>query len=545
MTQPAEITRTISLRVLVVSIYDKSQRRLLARADKRVGAPLHDARRMRQLTSLDAQFLALENNRMLGHVSMLGVFDPCTASGRPLDAALVRELITERMHRLPTFRWRLALVPFGLDHPYWVDDGSVDIEYHVQEIAVPAPGHQRQLAELVAHLIGRQLDRARPLWEVYVIHGLEEGAVAVLTKMHHAAVDGVSGAEVMSILLDDTGTGRELEPSPVAAERFPSEVEMLGRGVVGMLRQPLRALRVVPSTLPHLDDVPTIRHLPGVKMIARTARTIKRVLPGVGDRSALQGNDIVAPQTRFQTRVSAHRRVAFGSLSLDDVKMIKNSFGCTVNDVVLAICAAALRSWLEARGELPAQPLAGMIPISVRTPEQMGTFGNRVSVMIAELPTNVADPVQRLLRVSQTMKAAKERHRALPASLMQDANHFIPPALFAQAARATSRLAGVRGIDQPVNVVISNVPGPKSPLYLGGTRQRAQFPISAVLDGIGLNITVISYQDCLEFGIVVDREQVDDAWPILDALQAGLDELHALAQQHAAGKLSILKRATP
>ena len=144
---------------------------------------------------------------------MLGVFDPCTASGRPLDAALVRELITERMHRLPTFRWRLALVPFGLDHPYWVDDGSVDIEYHVQEIAVPGPGHQRQLAELVAHLIGRQLDRARPLWEVYEIHGLEDGAVAVLTKMHHAAVDGVSGAEVMSILLDDTGTGRELEPS--------------------------------------------------------------------------------------------------------------------------------------------------------------------------------------------------------------------------------------------------------------------------------------------------------------------------------------------
>ena len=327
----------------------------------------------------------------------------------------------------------------------------------------------------------------------------------------------------------------------------PQQISQIG-GVADVVLHPpvpksLDSQRVcqmaVPSTLPHLDDVPTIRHLPGVKMIARTARTIKRVLPGVGDRSALQGNDIVAPQTRFQTRVSAHRRVAFGSLSLDDVKMIKNSFGCTVNDVVLAICAAALRSWLEARGELPAQPLAGMIPISIRTPEQMGTFGNRVSVMISELPTNVADPVQRLLRVSQTMKAAKEHHRALPASLMQDANHFIPPALFAQAARATSRLAGVRGIDQPVNVVISNVPGPKSPLYLGGARQRAQFPISAVLDGIGLNITVISYQDCLEFGIVVDREQVDDAWPILDALQAGLDELHALAQQHAAGKLSI------
>jgi WS/DGAT/MGAT family acyltransferase len=380
---------------------------------------------------------------------------------------------------------------------------------------------------------------------LYVIHGLEDGAVAVLTKMHHAAIDGVSGAEVMSILLDDTATGRELEPAPaVSAEHFPSEVEMLGRGVVGMVRQPLRALRAVPTTLPHLDDVPTISHLPGVKVIARSSRAIRRVVPGVGDRSALQGNDIVAPQTRFQTRVSANRRVAFGSLSLDAVKTIKNTFGCTVNDVVLAMCAAALRSWLDERDELPAQPLAAMIPISVRTPEQMGTFGNRVSVMISELPTNVADPVQRLLRVSETMKAAKERHRALPASLMQDATHFIPPALFAQAARATSRLAGIRGVDQPVNVVISNVPGPKSPLYLGAARQRAQFPISGIFDGIGLNITVISYQDCLEFGIVVDRELLDDAWPVVDALRAGLDDLHAQAQQHAAGKLSNLKQAT-
>ena len=196
---------------------------------------------------------------------------------------------------------------------------------------------------------------------------------------------------------------------------------MLGRGVVGMLRQPLRALRAVPTTLPHLDDVPTIRHLPGVKAIARSSRLIKRLVPARGDRSALHGNDLVAPQTRFQTRISAHRRVAFGSLSLDDVKTIKNTFGCTVNDVVLAVCAAGLRSWLDERGELPAEPLVGFIPMSVRTPEQMGTFGNRVSVMIAELPTDVADPVQRLRRVNETMRPVKERHRALPASLLLDA----------------------------------------------------------------------------------------------------------------------------
>ena len=519
---------------------------MLAQADERMAATGNDDRLMRQLTSLDAQFLAMENDRTPGHVSILGVFDAHTASGRPLDAALVRELVTERMHLLPTFRWRLALVPFGLDHPYWVDDGTFDVEYHVREAALPAPGTQRQLAELVSRLIGRQLDRARPLWELYVIQGLEDGTVAVMTKMHHAAVDGVSGAEVMSLLLDDTATGRDLKSAPaVVAERFPSEVEMLGRGLVGMWRQPLRALRAAPTTLPHLDDVPTIRHLPGVKAIARSGRLVKRMLPTGRGGPALQGNHLVAPQTRFQTRLSAHRRVAFESLSLDDVKMIKNTFGCTVNDVVLAISAAGLRSWLDERGELPAEPLLGFIPVSVRTPEQMGTFGNRVSVMIAELPTETTDPVQRLRRINETMKAAKERHRALPASLMQDANHFIPPALLAQAARATSRLAGIRGIDQPVNLAISNVPGPKAPLYLGGARQRAQFPISGVLDGIGLNITVISYQDSLEFGIVVDREQLDDPWPLLDAIRVGLDELRDLAQKHAAVNPSIEKLASP
>ncbi|RAV18101.1 wax ester/triacylglycerol synthase family O-acyltransferase [Mycolicibacterium sp. GF69] len=492
---------------------------------------------MRQLTSLDAQFLAMENDRVQGHVSVLGIYDSHTASGRPLDASLVRDVISERLHLLPTFRWRLAQVPFALDYPYWVDDGTFDVEYHVREVALPSPGDERQLAEQVARIIGRQLDRTRPLWEVYVIHGLEDGprdgAVAVLTKMHHAAVDGVSGAEVMSILLDDT-TGREQQPAPaVIAESFPSEVEMLGRGLVGLMRQPLRVLRAGPTALPHLDDVPTIRHLPGVRAIARSGRLVKRAMGAHTNGASVQGRAVTAPRTRFQARVSPHRRVAFASLPLAEVKAIKNTLGCTVNDVVLAICAAGLRSWLGERAELPDQPLASFIPMSVRTPEQKGTFGNRVSVMITELPTDEADPVARVRRISDAMSDAKERHRALPASLLQDANHFIPPALFAQAARATSRLAGLRGLNQPANVMISNVPGPSTPLYLGGARQRAQFPVSGVLDGIGINITVMSYQDSLEFGIVVDRELVDDPWQILDALRAGLDELRDAAGRAA------------
>ncbi len=501
---------------------------------------------MRQLTALDALFLAAENDRTQGHVSSLGVYDPFTASGRPLDAALVRELLTERMHLLPTFRWRLAGVPFGLDHPYWVDEGTFDVDYHVREVALPSPGDQRQLAEQVTHLIGSRLDRARPMWEMYVIHGLHDGAVAVLTKMHHAAVDGVSGAEVLGVLLDDAATGRELGPATaVLAERFPSEVEMLGRGVVGSVRQPVRALRAMPTALPHLDDVPTIRHLPGVKAIARGSRMIKRLVPSAGDGAVAQSNDLVAPRTPFQTRVSAHRRVAFESLPLDDVKTIKNTFGCTVNDVVLAVCAAGLRSWLGERGELPAGPLLGVIPVSVRTNEQMGTFGNRVSAMSVELPTNMADPGERLRQVSQTMSAAKTRHSALPASLSRDANEVIPPALFAAAAQAMSQATRLPGINQPVNLMISNVPGPSAARYLGGARQRAQFPIAGIKDGIGLNITVFSYQDSLEVGIVVDRVQVNDPWPILDALRAALCELRDLANLHAsdAPVVSIRRKA--
>ena len=194
----------------------------------------------------------------------------------------------------------------------------------------------------------------------------------------------------------------------------------------------------------------------------------------------------------------------------------------------MALCAAGLRSWLDERGELPTEPLLGVIPVSVRTREQMGTFGNQVSAMTVELPTNVADPGQRLRRVSETMVAAKERHRELPASLMRDVNTVIPPVLFSHAVRAMSQVAGLPGINQPVNLMISNVPGPSAPVYLAGARQRAQFPIAGVKDGIGLNITVFSYQDSLEFGIVVDREQVDDPWPILTALRAGLRELRDL-----------------
>jgi diacylglycerol O-acyltransferase / wax synthase len=513
----------------------------LALRDKRPRLAGRMIRSMRQLTSLDQQFLALEDGRIHGHASALGIYDPRTVFGRTLDVRLVRELVGDRLHLLPTFRWRLVSVPLGLDYDDWVDDGAVDVEYHVRELALPAPGDRHQLAEQVARIISRPLDRTRPLWELYVFEGLEDGAVALLVKMHHAAVDGISGAEVMSVLLDETPEERLVRIcAERCAERRPGELEMLARGLAGMPRQPWRALRAVPRTLPHLDAVPTIRPIPGVKTIARTSRRALRLLPRAGDDGPPASPDLTAPRTRFQDRISAHRRVAFGSLSLDEVKAVKNACGFTVNDVVMALCATALRRWLSKRGELPYEPLVAFVPVSVRTPEQAGTYGNRVSVMLAELSTDEADPLERLRRVHRTMRAAKVHHQRLPASLLEDANHFILPALFARAAKATVRVTSLPGIQAPVNVAISNVPGSPRPLYCAGARQRSQYPVSGVLDGIGLNITVVSYCDRLEFGIVADREQLDDPWQLIAALTDALAELRALtdARPHDTGAIA-------
>lgn len=478
----------------------------------------------RKLTSLDAQFLAMEDGRAHGHVSVLSTYAPTTADGRALTADVIRDLVAERLPLLPPFRWRLVRVPFDLDHPYWDDSGDVDLSYHVQESALCAPGDDRGLADHVAELIARPLDRSLPLWEIHVISGLADGSVALLIKMHHAAVDGVSGADVLRVLLDDTAEGRVVEP-PVAREprRKPSQVDLLGRGLLNASRYPVRSIRAALRALPHLDEVPTLRGVPGVNTIARNSRSAKAFL----ERSdAAECTELVAPRTRFQTPISQHRSVAFGSVSLAEVKTVKDQFGCSINDVVMAMCASGLRSWMAEHDELPDGPMLSFVPVSVRTPEQIGTFGNRVSVMMAELPTDEPDPVQRLHRARATMTAAKQRHRTLPASLLEDANDLIPPALFARAT-GTALRHGASFLQPAVNAAISNVPGSPTTLYCAGAEQLSQFPVSGVLHGVGLNITVFSYREELAFGIVVDRAQLDDPWPLLDAVRGSLAELTA------------------
>jgi WS/DGAT/MGAT family acyltransferase len=298
---------------------------------------------------------------------------------------------------------------------------------------------------------------------------------------------------------------------------------MLGRGLLGMPGQPLRALRALPVTLPALDEIPMVRSMPLVGRLGRAASQAQSWTRGSRDGGMLERPNVRAPRTRFNSRISPHRRFSFGSLSLDKVKAIKNELGITVNDVVMALCATALREWLLERDELPNDPLVAMVPVSVRTPEEQGTYGNRVSTMIVPLPTNEPDTRARLMMTHDLMRVAKDRHSALPANLMQDATQFIPPALMSRAARVVAELSDVAR--PSLNLVISNVPGPRDPLYLAGAELVSNYPVSVIMDGVGLNITVLSYRDRLDFGIVADREQLDDGWPLMRKLAEALDEI--------------------
>jgi WS/DGAT/MGAT family acyltransferase len=479
---------------------------------------------------LDAQFLALETNRQAGHVGGLAVLDTSTRPGGAIACSDLKALLRERLPLLPPFRWKLVEVPLGMDYPYWIDDPDFDLDFHVRELALPEPGSDAQLNEQVARIFSRPLDRARPLWELYVIHGLEGGHTAVLTKIHHALIDGLSGAEIMGLLLDTAPEGRDDLP-PLQDEATPNgsappgQLEMLGRGLLGLPRYPVRALRALPRALPNVADVGPLGQLPGAGTIggiaSRVQRTVTRTPP-------VPRPDVQAPKTTFNGRVSPHRRFAFGEMGLDEVKAVKNQYGVTVNDVVVSICAGAVRRWLIEHDELPDGPLISQIPVSVRTDDQAGTYGNRILLMSVPFHTDVEDPVERLRATHEDLADMKERHKALPADLLQDANHFIPPAVFHRAARLTFRLS--TGVGRPAwNLVVSNVPGQQFPLFMAGARLIGNYPVSVITDGMGLNITVMSYNGRMDYGIVADRDQMPDLQRLMDWLQDELDQLKPAA----------------
>ena len=469
---------------------------------------------MRQLSGLDASFLSLETRTSSGHVGGVCLLDP-RDSPRPLDLAALRDQFASRVGLVPVLRQRLLEVPFGLDQPYWVDDEDFDLEFHVREVALPRPGSDAQLTEQVSRLHSRPLDRTRPLWETYLISGLAKKRLAVYTKIHHAAIDGVSGAEILTLLLDLTPEGRPPASIPeFQPEQPPGWARMLANAGRTAALRPLDTVRISRDL---------IRFMPAIGSVA--GPWLGRMLRiGEHDGSVIPTAPGRPPATPFNRPVTPHRRWAFRSVALGDVKTVKNAFGMSVNDVVLAMCAGGLRRWLIEHDALPAAPLVAMIPVSVRGESGQGMLGNKVSAMLAALPTHLPTPAERLAVAHEATQIAKARRAAIPPGLVENITDFAPPALAARAARVVFATGLLHRLP-PFNLCISNVPGPDVQAYLAGAKLLAYYPVSVVTDGQGLNITVHGYRGGLHFGLIACRELVPD----LDALAGYLiDELSEL-----------------
>lgn len=499
---------------------------------------------MRQLNGIDASFLNLETPTTFGHVSSVTIYDPSDApGGAGLEAT--KEIILERIDQLTPFRRRLVEVPLGLDLPYWIEDPHFDIDFHVRHHAVPPPGTPQQLADAVARIIARPLDRTRPLWELYVIEGVDNGRlIAQLTKVHHAAVDGAAGAMMLAALLDldpaARPTGTPLEWTP---EEVPTDEALLRITAREYLRRPEKMVRL---------GVRTTRELAAATRsggLHALADLIAQPMPGPVGRimrerlRAQKGTDVdhppalpptQAPRTPWNQAISPHRRFAYTSVPLDDAKTVRRAFGCTFNDVVMAVCSGTLRRYLQLHDCLPEESLVAMVPVSVRSGKEDDSFQNRVSALFSDLATNEPDPVKRLRRVQAAMNAAKEQFAAIPAESLQDFTQFAPPAVAARAMRMYSRLKIADRMNPPFNLVISNVPGPQVPLYSAGARLQHFYPVSTLVDGQGLNMTVQSYNGNLDFGFVSDRDLVPDLWVMTDLLHEEMADLVKVTQKATA-----------
>jgi len=495
---------------------------------------------MKQLTGLDAAFLHLETPAQFGHVSGLSVFGRPDTPGYDPYAAW-RSQLEQRLHLLEPLRRRLVEVPLGLDHPFWIADPNFDLDFHVRHTAVPPPGGDDQLANVVARIVGRPLDRTRPLWLSYVIEGLADDRFAVLTVFHHATVDGASGLELLTIMLDEEPGGADVPPAsePWRPEPVPSDLQLLVRTALGLPRKPARAVLLMARTA---GEVGMATRNPALVAAADQVRGSLRgplgALLNLGRDRGVERDTPPAlpsarpPRTPFNDKITPHRRLAIGSASLDAVKAIKTAYGATVNDVVMAVCAGGLRTWLERHDALPDDPLVALVPVSIRTGEESERWTNRVSMLLAVLPTDEPDPVERIRRVHDAMASSKEVFQALPAERLTDFAEFPPPAVFARAMRLSARLRLGSRLT-PGNLVISNVPGARKPLYAAGARLEHYYPVSVIMEGQGLNITVQSYLDRLDFGLICCPELVPDVDDLLDAILGDIDTLAKMAGKQA------------
>jgi diacylglycerol O-acyltransferase len=460
---------------------------------------------MKRLTGMDATFLYMETPTAHMHVAGVYVYDPSdTPGGYSFDR--VRQVVEERLHLLPPYRQRLVEIPFRLHHPLWIEDPDFDLDFHLRRTALPAPGGQKELAELAADLHSRPLDRSRPLWEMNLIEGLEGGLIGCMAKTHHAAIDGASGVDITVGLLDLEPNAPPVAPPevPWRPDRIPTDLELVGYALGSLARQPLAAAKAFRRTVE----------------AALTLRQRNRQ-PDVTAPPA----PFSAPRTMLNAAITPHRSFGMAEVSLDDVKLIRRALGGTVNDVVLAICAGALRRYLDDHDDHPDRPLVAMCPISIRTADQRNAMGNQVSTMLVSLATDVDDPVERLRSLQQGTRQAKDQAGAIGADTLTNWAEFAAPAVAARAARLYSRTRAASRHRPVFNVTISNVPGPNVPLYMAGARLVAWYTMGPVAEGQGLNMTVMSYMGVLHFGLVACRETVPDVQSLANHLGDATEEL--------------------
>ena len=465
---------------------------------------------MKQVSGLDATFLFTETARAPNHVSTLSIFDPSTAPDGPVTFERIVQTITERAHLAPHTRQRLVEVPFNADFPYWVRDESFDVTYHVRHISLPKPGDWQQLCTQVARLHERVLDRSRPLWELYIIEGLGDidgippGCIATFSKIHHAAVDGAAINSIASMAFDPTPETRKVEDTEEwEADAPPTPFELSAKAIQNNLMRPLRYY----------------------EYLQKQASIWTRVLQATTTGALSPPSP--APRTRFNNVVSPHRVFDGATFSLEKIKAVKNSMGGTVNDVVLAICAGAMREYLLEKDELPEQSLVSMCPINVRDGSAPESSGNQVVSMSVELHTDMSDPKDRLQAISTSTSNAKEYTNAVDVKSMLEMWEFIPMELGVMGSRVAAEQGLANFMTPTFNAVITNVPGSPVPFYSNGAVHVRNWGLGPIVDGNGLFHAVSSYCADLTIGVTCCRNMMPDPEHYADLLRKSFEELAA------------------
>ena len=445
-----------------------------------------------RLSGLDASFLHLEHGPAHMHVASTTLFE-----GPAPEYEDFRDHIASRLHLVPRFRQKLRFVRLGQGRPVWVDDPHLNLDYHVRHTALPPPGSEQQLRTLAARIFSQRLDRTKPVWEMWLIDGVEGGRFAIVGKTHHALVDGVSGVDITTVLFDlDRDPEPAPDPEPWLPEPEPSDAQLLAEALIERLTTPAEIAR-------------------GARAMLRAPRQVTGgLIEGVGAAASFARTGLSAPPSPFNLRIGPYRRFAWVRADLDQLKRIKNFAGGTVNDVVLAAVSGALRRYLRDRGHSTDElELRAMVPISVRAAEEHGALGNRVSAMMAPMPVESQHPIERLRAVTEIMGDLKSSRQAVGANLLTEATGFAPPTIAAQAARLQSR-------QRFFNLVVTNVPGPQYQLYLLGRELLDVFPMVPLAKNQGVCFGIMSYNGRVNFGITADY----DGMPDLEALAGDLED---------------------